>query len=271
MKNIFFEENYGFGFGSSITTVISNIDYCLENNLIAYINVKNANYSDDKTNVWELIFNQPFNIKESDASNSEKYYNQDLTGNRLNYDSEVRSKFEDEKFVEKYRNIVKNYCTVKTEVLDYVNYFLKTYEGKKILGIHRRGRDHFSTGHASGQYHLIDKNYLKTLIDTYIDQYDYLYLNSDEGKLYNYLKTIYPEKLIYWDDKSNFEDNMVGLHLLNNTMEIKKKMLYDLMIEILILSRCNKQLLMNSNVSHMSLLFSDHTDYLFYDKHIEYH
>jgi hypothetical protein len=271
MENkIFYEEMYGYGFGSSLMAVISTIDYCLEKRLIPYISIKNSNYSDPGKNCWNIIFHQPFNLKKEDIIGCSVYYNQDLILNQLNYDSKVRSKFEDIDFVQKYRNIVQKYLVVKKNISEKVDNFLEKYKRKKILGMHKRGRDHFSTGHAAGQSHKIDNRYIKNLIDQDIDEYDYFYLNSDESELYSFLKQEYPRKIIFWSDKSQFANNSRGLHLLNNSLEIKKKMLEDLMIEILILSKCDKQLLMNSNVSHMSLLFSNHMNYYFYDKHVTY-
>ena len=106
------------------------------------------------------------------------------------------------------------------------------------MGIHRRGRDHFSSGHARGQNYKMPEEYIKAVVDKYIDDYDYLYLTSDENKVYEFFKDTYPEKLIFFDDKKQFGEESQGLHFLNIDIDLKTEMLNNLILELLILSKC---------------------------------
>jgi hypothetical protein len=177
--------------------------------------------------------------------------------------------------VKKYKKLCKKYIVFSADVEKQVEKLFHFYKDKKILGIHKRGRDHLTVGHARQQSHKIDDEFMSSLIKKNIDNYDYIYLTSDETHWYNFLKKEYGDNLLFWDDKSQMIDGTVGLHhysLLDGrvTDEDKEKRFKDLITEILILSKCDKMLLMNSNVSHMALFFSDHYNYEFYDCHLMY-
>jgi dTDP-D-glucose 4,6-dehydratase len=77
--------------------------------------------------------------------------------------------------------------------------------------------------------------------------------------------------IIFIDDKNQYGDEYQGLHFLNIDIHHKTEMLYNLIMEMLILSKCDRMLLMNSNISHMSLFFSETDDFEFYDMHVNYH
>lgn len=270
MSEITYQLKSPDGFGSNFFTVLTAINHCISQNLDAYINVINTSYTSENENCWEIIFKQPFGLQKDNPQFRKVYEAWDLGQPLFSYDGDTRNKFQDRHFIKTQRDIVKRYIKPHQGLMEKVEEFLASYKDKKILGIHRRGRDHFSSGHASGQNHKMSEDYIKNVIDTYIDDYDYLYLTSDENRVYEFLKNHYPNKFIYFDDKSEFSEDQTGLHFLNLDISKKTQMLQNLMVEVFILSKCDRMLLMNSNVSHMSLFFSEVEDFEFYDMHVNY-
>jgi len=263
------------GFGASFSTVLCLVDYCADRNIKAFFDIRNVGYSDISENTWDLVFDQPFlNEKPSEVISSDFPFPEltDFGKNywKLNYDSREREKFCDHKFISHYRNLCKKYINVKKNILDTVESYLSPYKDKKILGVHKRNKDHLTTGHARNQEHLLTFEHIFSTIDNVIDDYDYLFLTSDEYNNYEEFDKKYKDKLIIYDNKSKYKDVKSDLNYISQKEQDKKNLLINLIIEILILSKSNKIFLMNSNVSHMSLFFSDCNDYHFYDNHLVY-
>lgn len=261
------------GFGAHFKTVLCLIDYCLDNKIKCHIDIRNTSYSNENENTWEVAFGQPFSevnpeVVISDQfgqlpSFADNYWN-------LNYESSDRQKYADHNFVQKYKSFCTQYIKVNDDILEIVNEYTKQFESKKVLGIHKRGREHLTSGHARGQEHLLPITSIFSLIDEVIDDYDYLFLTSDEISTYNKFQSKYQDKLLIYDNKTQYVDSKLDINYLKKSDSEKVESLKNLMIETLILSKCDKMFLMNSNVSHMALFFSDHFDYQFYDSHLIY-
>jgi hypothetical protein len=260
------------GFGAYFKLILCLIDYCESNNRKCSIDLRHNGYSDLNTNIWDLVFEQPFGEISTSLIVSDIW--EEIPAYRrfwkLETTSNTRLNYENINFIKKYKDLCKKYIIFNTDIQNKVNKLFYFYQDKKILGIHKRGRDHLTSGHAENQSDLIDDKFIKELINRYIDEYDYLYLTSDEHYWYNTLNQEYKSKFLFWDDKSELVDNTVGIHHLDINIDQKEKNLKDLITEILILSKCDKLLLMNSNVSHMALFFANHYDYQFYDHHLTY-
>lgn len=258
-----------WGFGATFLCSMSAINHALEKDISLHINILNHTYTSTKNN-WDIVFEQPFGITDSEANSLEKCTNWDLGESVYSYHADTRNKFQDNEFISNQRKVFKKYVKPKEEIQKIVNEFLDPYKSKKILGIHKRGRDHFTSGHAIGEGSKISLDYVKNIIDEYIDNYDYLYVTSDESKVYQFLSESYPEKFLFYDDKTEWGNNEIGLHALNSSEKQKIQMIKDICIEVLILSKCDKMLLMNSNISHMALFFSNTNNFKFYDNHVRY-
>lgn len=271
MERITYRHYSPDGFGSNFFMAMTALNHCLEKGLEPYLDIRNPSYFDPNQNCWDLIFKQPFNITKEESLQYQTYSGWDLGETLFSYDGSTRNKFQDYDFISSQRKIIKKYIKPLKKIEDRVSKYWKPYENKKVLGIHRRGRDHFSSGHASGENHKMSEDYIKEVVDNHIDNYDYLYLTSDENKVYEFFKENYSEKFIFIDDKNQYGDEYQGLHFLNIDIHHKTEMLYNLIMEMLILSKCDRMLLMNSNISHMSLFFSETDDFEFYDMHVNYH
>jgi hypothetical protein len=270
MQKVTYRHHSPDGFGSNFFMAMTALNHCLDKKLEPYIDIRNPSYLDPNQNCWDLIFQQPFDISKEDSKKYPTYSGWDLGETLFSYHGDTRNKFQDKEFVSLQRKIIGKYVKPLEHIEEKVTNYWEPYKDKKVLGIHRRGRDHFSSGHASGQNHKMSEEYIKAVVDKYIGDYDYLYLTSDENKVYEFFKDTYPEKFIFFDDKKQFGEESQGLHFLNIDIDLKTEMLNNLILELLILSKCDKILLMNSNISHMSLFFSDHYNYEFYDNHVNY-
>ena len=260
------------GFGAHFQIILCLIDYCVSNNIKCYFDIRNTGYSNENQNTWEIIFEQPFTDIDPQVTIKDQFTEipEFLNYWKLGYDSKDRKKYLDVEFVKKYRDICHNFIHIKDDILNEVNQYFKQLKSKTILGIHKRGRDHLTTGHARNQEHLMSFDVIFSLIDSQIDHYDYLFLTSDETNTYDRFKSRYGKKLLIFDDKSQYIHNKMDINYLDKTDDEKIKSLKNLIIEILILSKCDKMLLMNSNVSHIALFLSKHFNYEFYDNHLIY-
>jgi len=260
------------GFGAHFQIVLCLIDYCTSNNIKCFFDIRNTTYSNENQNTWEVIFQQPFTDVNPQVTIKDQFT--EIPGFlnywNLGYQTKDRKKYCNVEFVKKYKDICHNFIHVKDNILNEVNQYLNQFNSKTILGIHKRGREHLTTGHAKNQEHLMSLDVVFSLIDDQIDLYDYLFLTSDEINTYNSFKSRYGKKLLIFDDKSQYIDSKLDINYLEKTDDEKIKSLKNLIFEVLILSRCDKMLLMNSNVSHMALFFSEHFNYEFYDNHIIY-
>jgi hypothetical protein len=272
----------GIGFGASFMVTLCHLKYCLDNNIKVYIQINNSGYAEDPSvNCWDRLFEQPFDITEEKARELEIINNFDIIGTngywKLNYGDDNRHNFRDIEFLNLYRDIINQHVVIKKEISSQVNNFLSKYNGK-ILGIHKRGRDHYHTGHGAGQAEKVNLNKMCSVINKYIDNYDYLYVTSDESYIYEDLIKIYGDKVIFFDNKEQFNKyskmdlNQQTNPLNQNPLAQNERvaLLNNLMVETLILSRCDQKILLNSNVSHMALLFSSNNNFIFYDEDVNY-
>lgn len=268
-------DNRQVGFGSSITVAFSTIKYCIKNNQKCHINIENIMYGTKNQNLWDLFLEQPFNIK----IDIEEYNVNNTTNpfilNCWEYpDMDVAlKKLRDNNHIREYQEIYKKYFITKTEILTAIDNFCQNFENKKILGIHKRGRDQFSNrGHGRGQKEKLNINYIFSIVDREIEKYDGLFLTSDENYVYKEFSKRYGKKLIFLDSKDNIPYPDKGLHdiFINHEVEIKNKLLKMMILETIILSKCDRLLLVNSNLSQIALYLSGHLNYKFYDQHVHY-
>jgi hypothetical protein len=263
------------GFGSNITVAFSTIKHCIKNNFLCNVYIRNTLYGDSEVNIWDIFLEQPFDIN---MDYSKYDYSLSTTPFEIGcweYPtmSVALQKLRNNDHISEFQNIYKKYFKLKNIVTEPLNEYLRFFQNKKILGFHRRGRDQLSNGHGSGQGDKLNIPFLFSIADKEIDQYDYLFLTSDENYIYKAFINRYGNKVIFYDDKSEFIDSPNGLHYttINFPIEKKKINLRNMLIETSILSKCDKMLLVNSNVSQLALFLSNHLNYKFYDDHVSYH
>jgi len=281
----------GHGYGALFLVTLATLHYCVDNDIELYLDFKSDGYAENlDINCWETVFKQPFGISLKDAQTLEKKNNFGIIGHPFNhyeetvpytgywnlqYDTgggvETRKKWQDPEFLNIYRKIIKNHVSPNDRILKIVNDYLEKYNNSKILGIHKRGRSHFVTGHGNSQGHLAGLDVIIPIIDKEINDYDYLYVMSDEPSIYQVFQSVYGDKVIFYDDKTQYSNHWDDLNRHSLSGEEKAKLLDNLIVEMLILSQCDRKILTTSNVSHMSLLFNDSNNFKFYDNEVIYY
>lgn len=166
-------------------------------------------------------------------------------------------------FRDEVSGILRQHLRIKERILLKIDAIRQEkFEGRKILGLHKRGTDH----HLHGELLGIDNYY--SVVDQHIDQYDCLYLATDEDDTLHSFKQRYKDKLIYVEDFYRSSDrNCVHEH--NFADNYKKG--EDVLIEAVLLSSVDLLLKTRSNITLFSILYNRDLPYKQIDPHIQYH
>lgn len=233
------------GFFSCFRSTISTIYWCEQNNLVPYIDWTNTLFSDKNKpnlNAWEYYFRQLSPCPEEDIIAQENY----ITG-------------DNENAKQIYSNIISKYVCIRPEILQKVNDFIFNNFNTKSpnLGIHYRKTDKITAGNdgmepASGRPVNID-HFIQT-INTYLNMHPdiNLFISTDCEHSLNIFKECFPKIKYYNCFRSN--DNR-PIHTTDQGISPFKKG-EDVLIDCLLLSKCDTIIKSCSNVSICSTLFN---------------
>lgn len=204
-------------------------------NVPFYIDLSNWRLYQNKPNenVWENYFYQYY----SDFESNQPITNQNTLVNYVD-------RFKALMFI---RSQIKE-LKIKQPILDKISVY-DSYFDKKVLGVHKRGTD-------SDEHRPIVpiEEYFKQ-IDLIIDQYDYLYVCGDEKFAIDAFKDRYRDKIFLYDDAFR-SDSKKPIHKFFSECEPYKKG-EDVLIESILLSKCDYLLLTDSNVAFFSIYYSN--------------
>lgn len=268
------------GLGSTIFRGLHRLYYKNPDDVL-YLQFVNNLYSPNNKNTWNSYLHQPF---ESDRKFIEEKYSQgDIIedhgfrdGNKLlfSYGSEQNNgvEFKDIEKVSHYRDFSRPYLKFRAKILDkandYYNRFIKDID---TISIHCRGTDQYSVnGHAGNNKHLLNFEYIKKVVNR--RNYDQIFLATDEEEILENFKREYGNKVITYSTMRCDKNNNVGLHFSNRFEEeaVKYTMGEEMIIDMLLMSKCNFSYYVRSNVSLLSLLMRNDFNYEFYDDHVNY-
>jgi hypothetical protein len=233
------------------------------------------------SNVWEYYFQQPTGLT-LDCYKQEHaiIINDELRAKTLNLFGVDNTKnkyalaaYEDRIAIGK--ELIRKYLKPQPHIEKLVNDFYNGYfNNKKILGIHNRGGFHYINGHAANQQHLFDYNYYFSVIDRQLDNFDNVFLICNDAETKLAFKQRYGSELItYQYDCLGTTKTFGYLHPgSGNYVPINYegyKAGESAAIDCLLLSKCDKKLIVNSNLSLASALLNDNP-YEFIDEHIIY-
>lgn len=271
-------DNSSVGIGSTIFRGLHYL-YYKDPSDILYLDFVNVLYGDSTTNSWSLYLKQPFesyNIQHYIETGNVSYEPLQLNSHPFLFcyggAQENGKFFEDIEKVSKFRASLRPYLMFREIILQKVEEFLRKIDGK-ILSIHVRGTDQFGpNGHAQGQRHLFTYDYIKEQVDQKIDEYDYIFLATDEQETYDNFVSDYGDKLITYSTIRASKGNQTGLHLssTNKSPEEKYLMGEEAIIDSIIMSKCDYSFYVKSNISLLSILLRDDFNYNFIDNHIDY-
>lgn len=241
--------NYA-GFFSAFSGVLNNLYWCEKNNKIPVVYWgKSSMYYVPKgfhgaTNVWEYYFEPVSNLKYKGESVHNSPWN--LAGEYLNF---LKPTLEERKIG---RRLIDKYIKLKKRVADKVDVFYQKYmRNKKTIGIHLRGTD------KPTETHLISPD---VLIDAAIKYKGYQFLiATDEVKLLKIAQKKLKGKIIYYDCYRSYSGK--PLHHLSPD---KAQSGEDVLVEALLLSKCEKIIHTSSNVSIAVLYFNPDIESIYF-------
>ena len=196
----------------------------------------NKNSSKDK-NLWEMLFNQPFNYSLNEVKkNAKNIVYLYCTCNNM-APSEI-AVYSSETTIQFYRERAKKYMPVKKEIVDEVNILWKKLfnNSNNVLGILARGTDYALKrpyGHSKAPtVDIIIKDVKKMDAN---NSYDWIYLTTEDDKIKENFTQVFGQKLKILQKKNNeYVSGLIGLNKNMKGMEFQKIYLKS----IIILSKC---------------------------------
>lgn len=242
------------GFGAHLYALLSHIRYCEKHNKIpvAYWGPRslyygNMTFNGVRGNVWEYYFEPISNLH---------YQNGDHINIFVKDHADYFSSHAKEVRHEAYE-LIKKYIRLKEVVQRKIDLFYQTYmAGKKTIGIHLRGTNkHVETPIMSPEQMIAEA--LKH--DTGDVQY---LIASDEQRLFDKMKYLLESQgkiVIYYDCyRSENQQPLIGPSLKVPPPQLGE----DVLVEIMLLSKCDFLVRTHSNVSGNALYFNPDLEYV---------
>ena len=277
-------ENEAVGIGSTIFRG-AHLLYYRKPEDILYFDFKNVLYNDPNKNVWSTYLKQPFEDRKQlilDQYNQKTaileygVFNNKKHPFLFCYGAEQKNgaDFVNKNKVQEFRNKLKPYIVFKQNILDKVDAFVwSNFTKKKVLSIHKRGTDLFSdTGHAKNQDHLFDYNFIQKKVEKVINNYDAIFLATDEQETFERFKADYGDRVITYATTRAEKGNKTGLHIssIYKTPEEKYLLGEEAIIDTILMSRCDYSFCVRSNLSLLNIILRNDFNYEFIDDHIDY-
>lgn len=258
------------GFYSNVLWYLNNCNRAeiLSDNI--EFNDFSTNYCDDPSKGFYDFFQRyelnnnlkyDYDINIKDIENIRYFKNTEICGFILDFD------------IRKYINfLIYKYLKINENIKNKINLNLKNFKDKKVLGVHIRQTDL----HKSYIDNKLDKplkiqDYLKE-IENNISNYDMLYLMSDNYQSIEIVKNYFKDFPIYFIKdiirSNNSLDNPIFRNN-NNKSTDKYKLGEDIIIETELLSKCDKIIITNSNISSYCLVNNLNIEFKYLDLKID--
>ena len=228
------------GFFSNFRGTVSSFKKCEELGLTPVVKWgKQSPYYESKygENVWDYYFDPLTN-----DSSDEIPVNQDFSWKNL---SHTRKKMYE---------LIRKYVIVKKEITDEVNSFYENnFKGKNVLGVHIRLTDK-STASTEKDTIVSSEKYIKH-IDSYLKNNDnsVVFVCTDSTDYINDLKSLFGDRLLMKDDTLRTSGVKSIHHHTSGNGFLKGK---EVLIDMLLLSKCDFLIKGISNVSLCTLFFN---------------
>jgi|LakMenE01Jun11ns_1017448.scaffolds.fasta_scaffold9877242_2 hypothetical protein len=248
------------GFFSDFLTSLAGIMYCYDHDKDFHVDWNNTLYTND---INKNLFNEFFYQKNKTVSNFTVDYN-NVTPYGFYFPKHVNFKTNKE-FYDLYNKpslLLKELNILNSDVINSID--KNFFNGEKVLGLHKRGTDH----HRHGL--ILDNKIYTQKIDSELknNNYDKIFLITDEIQSLNYFKEIYGDMIITTNSQKSYDEN--PLHY-NNTSVLKEKLAEDVITDAILLSLCDFKIVTKSNVSTFSLLCNlDLYNFEYIDNGIQY-
>lgn len=235
MINLIVNTNHGLF--SNVLCALSALHYADDNNINLKINITNNRYTNNNENIWDILFNQPKDLN----TNIENIFIDNWSPYGCTFCSILD---EDKAFL--YQNLLKKYDIIRQKDIDICKDFFKDIDLTKVIGIHKRGTDHYLHGN------FIPLERYFSSIDEEIEKnnYEKVFLITDEEETVNIFIQKYGRNLIYTDSFRSTDSRPIHDYFFKN---IGNK-LFDVYHDALKLSLCDKIIVTSSNVSAFSII-----------------
>ena len=209
--NYIYEEKFGnrglFAYFWCVLDCLKNLNesdklFVNLNNKTPYFDI---NYT-KTNNVWEYYFCQPSDLNDTCYNQEHKIIDIDnnFVKNMLfSIDTNTKKySLYDIKNQSIAKELVKKYIKFQPHILEKVaNFNLNHFKNKKVIGIHVRGGEHFNSGHAKNQYHMLTLDNYFSKIDENLNNFDIIYLTSNDALPRSEFKKRYEDKVCFYDHK----------------------------------------------------------------------
>ena len=210
--------------------------------LFYYDLINKSSYLDcsikETKNVWEYFFE----VNKNEHFTKEIKVEWTDIGNYYGYKFDFNNKLEREEV----SNIISENLILKPEILKNINQFIDdNFENKRVLGVHKRGTD-------IHMHHKIKslEDYFKE-IDLIIQDYDLIFLSTDEKKVVDLFKQKYSNVITHSYDSLSNSSNLPNF---KEKTTNGYKIGFDALSDAYILSNCKFLIQTNSNLSNFALL-----------------
>jgi hypothetical protein len=276
-------ESEPVGIGSTILRGLHRLYYATPEEIL-YFHFTNILYGDKNQNIWSTYIEQPF-VHEKEfilhEFNNKRVVEEHgvflkktnpflfCYGKAQNYAKDFLNK----ELVTKFRQVFTTYVKIKSSIHDKANLFCKEFiDNNRVVSMQKRGTDNFTTrGHAGDIIAFADEE-IKKIVKDNLEDYDYLFLATDEIYVRNLLIKYFGNKILSYSTMLSPEGDKRGTHFanINNTTRNKYTLGEEAIIDSLIMSRCDYSLCMKSNLSLINILLRNNFNYHFIDDHVQY-
>ena len=148
--------------------------------------------------------------------------------------------------------LIDKYLKIKPHILSKIEKYNPYFE-KKVIGVHIRQTD-LHTSHLDNKLDKpIDLDTYFKKIDENINDFDYIFLMSDNIQSINDFQKRYKNCFYVTEISRSIKNDDNPLFRNNNQQDLKYKLGEDIIIETELLSKCNKIIITNSNISSYAL------------------
>ncbi len=248
-----------WGFFADFFSTIHNVQACTENNLIPvvlwdseclYYQPQGYNNS---FNAWEYYFEPISSLSYQPGDAISRVHCLSAKNNSF-YNVFCVADYSCQGHVERKaaNDLICKHVKLKPHIQNKVNeFYTKNIEGKKTIGIHLRGTDKHTEIKPTPAMEILTK------ANEYKD-YQY-FVATDEQALLELAKKVLNGPVIYYDSLRSADNNPIHFGSID-----KAKAGEEVLIEVLLLSKCDKFIHTHSNVSIAVLCFNPQLESIFF-------
>ena len=239
------------GFFSNITFILNHLKICDDMNFIPIIDMKNypslhneIHPINKNKNAWEYYFKKINKYSLNEVYKSKNVYMSSKT-------------FQKKMFLDMTNNEISRYFSkikIKKEILQKINIFNKEKFKKndKILGVHFRGSTYKT---ARGHGFPLTKELMIKNIQSLIKKFDYnkIFVVTEEQEYLKALKEKFNDQIIFYD---SFRMKKLDSYKIYPRKNHRYLLGEEILIETVLLSKCNGLTFIKSNVISAAKLFT---------------